>query len=351
MPAGSEPRARPPIYDRHQFVVIALVLVALTAYFNWGHLLPVPGAFGEVDRRSGQVTYNEWMWLSVIVTGFYLVFGVAGRFAFSTASFVGLGAYLSHYLTSSGNNWSVGFVASIVVASVVGFGFALVVRKAHHFYFAVATLGLAELMLIVFRQWDVLVGRPGGEIRSVRDMTIFGLEIDTRYRHFYVWLVALAIVLVIAALIERSPLRRTAIAARDNPTVSETVGVDVHWPGIVLFTLGCAIAAAAGSLFVHTRALGTPETFGLELGIGIFVVLILGGLHSMFGAVIGAWFYVYVPLYLEQWERWTQVIWGLVLVAVMILFPEGLVGVWHRIVGTSSPGDTRRSLLDRIASR
>ncbi len=323
----------PAIYGRHQFASITGVLVLLALYFNFGHHLGLPGVFGEIDKRSAQVTFNEWMWLSVIVTGFYLVFGVAGRFAFSTASFVGVGAYSSHYVTSSGNNWAVGFVVAVGISLLLGLIFAFVVRKAQHFYFAVATLGLAELILLVLRRWDRLVGRPGGEIRGVQDVSIFGVELDSRYRHFYLWLALLGVVLTIAALIERSPLRRTAIAARDNYTVSETVGVSVQWVGIVLFTLGCTIAGAAGSIFVHTRGLGTPDTFGIQLGIGIFVVLILGGMHSLFGALVGAWFYIYIPEYLERWEEWTQVIWGMVLIGVMILFPDGIVGIWHRMVG------------------
>lgn len=341
-------KASPPVYDRRQFLVIVVVLAAITAYFNWGHYLPVPGAFGEVDKRSAQVTFNEWMWLSVVVTGFYLVFGVAGRFAFSTASFVGLGAYASHYATSSGNNWLVGLAVALVAAAVLGFVFAFLVRNAHHFYFAVATLGLAELLLLVFRRWDVLTGRPGGEIRGVQDAAVFGFDFDSRYRHFYLWLVLLAAVLVVTALIERSPLRRHAIASRDKSTVSETLGIDVHWPGIVLFTLGCVIASAAGSVFVHTRGLGTTETFGLELGIGIFVALILGGLNSMFGAIIGAWFYIYVPTYIERWEEWTQVIWGLGLITVMVLFPDGLVGLWRRLSGRGPSPAFRGVLLARL---
>ena len=333
-PAASDRRAGPlvpEIYRQRHWLTTALVLLGMALYFHYGHLLPVPGRFGEVDKRSGQTLYNEWLWLSAIVIGFFLVFGIAGRFAFSTASFVGLGAYVSHYATSSGNNWTVGLIAAMVTGFVVASVFAVLVRKAHHFYFAVATLGLAELLLLVFRRTERFTGRPGGEITGVRDATLFGFEFDSRYRHFWLLLVFLAIALAIAVLVMRSPLRRDAIAARDKPEVAETLGIDPAWIGIVMFTVGSVIAAAAGSIFVHTRQLGTPETFGLELGIGIFIVLILGGMHSPFGPIIGAWVYVYAPLYLERWEEWTQAIWGLVLVGVMIAFPDGLIGVFERI--------------------
>lgn len=339
MRPGSDPAApaarraaRPPAWSGHQYLSVALVLAAIALYFQFGAGLGVPGAFGSVDKLSGTVVFNEWIWLAAVVTGFHLVFGVAGRFAFSTAAFVGVGAYTSHYVTRGGTlGWAVGFAAAVAVAVVLGGAFALLLRRAQHFYFAVATLGLAEVLVLVMRRWELLTGRSSGEIAGAADMWIFDLEIGSRYRQFFVLLAFLGIVLAVVALIQRSPLQRTAIAARDNPTVVETLGLDATRPGVVLFTLGCAISAAAGSLFVHTRGIGTPETFGLELGIGVFVAVILGGLHSMWGGLVGAWFYVYVPLYLERWEEWTQVIWGAVLVVVMVALPEGLAGVAGRI--------------------
>lgn len=324
--------ARPPAHRQRTYLRIAVVITALVLYFEQGHHLPVPGVFGEVDRGSAQVLFNEWVLLSAVVTGFYFVFGVAGRFAFSTAAFVGLGAYLSHYVTRTSDlNWIIGLVVAGVTAFVVGLAFSLALRRSEHFYFAVATLGLGEVLLLVFRRSERLTGRSSAEISGVTDLDLFGWVADTRVRHFYVLVVLLAVVLVVGAFIERSPVRREAIAARDNRIVAEVTGLDAARPGIVLFTFGCVISAVAGSVFVHTRQLGTPETFGLELGIGIFVALILGGLHSLWGGLVGAWFYVYVPEYLERLENWTQVIWGAVLIVVMVLFPEGLIGLIGRL--------------------
>lgn len=338
---------RPPAYREHTFVAIALVLLSLALFFKFGHNLPIPGVFGETDRRSAQVVYNEWIFLAAVVTGFYFVFGLAGRFAFSTASFVGLGAYVSHYATrTSGHNWVVGLAAACAAAFVVGLVFSLALRKSEHFYFAVGTLGLGEVLLLVFRRMERLTGRTSAEISGVRDLSIMGWVADTRERHFVVLLAFLGVVLLIGAFIARSPVQREAIAGRDNRVVAGVTGLAPARVGVAMFTLGCVISGAAGSIFVHTRQLGTPETFGIELGIGIFVALILGGLHSLWGGLVGAWFYVYVPEYLEQLEEWTQVIWGAALIIVMILFPDGLVGLWQRttaLIARLRPGDGERS--------
>lgn len=334
MQPGSERSLRPQVWRQRQYLTIFVVLALIAVYFQFGAHLPVPGAFGKVDLASGQTHFNEWLLLSAVTTSFYLVFGIGGRFAFSMAAFYGLGAYVSHWVTrTSRHNFLIGTAVAVCIAAVIALGFAVLVRRAHHFYFAVATLGLAEVFLLLFQRVHRLTGKSSAEISGSKKIDILGWAATTRYRHFWVIVVALGLVLLIAALIERSAFATRAIASRDNPVVSETLAIDSTRPGIVLFVLGSSLAAMVGSLFVHTRSVGTPETFGLKLGIGIFVALILGGLHSMWGGVIGAWFYTFVPLYLTKLERWTQVIWGLVLVVVMIAMPEGLVGAFRWVRG------------------
>ena len=176
-------------------------------------------------------------------------------------------------------------------------------------------------------------GSTTGEISGTADIDVFGFVFDSRPRQFWLLLGFLGSVLVVGYLIERSPLRRDAIVGSRRPRPRrvarrpESPGRhrDVH--------LGAVIAGIAGALYVHTRGFASPETFGINLGLGVFVVLILGGMHSLWGALVGAWFYIYVPLYLGRWEEWSQVVWGLVLLVVMIALPTGLVGVWQRLIG------------------
>ncbi len=336
MPPASDPALRPPAWRQHHYLAIGAVVGAIALYVQFGQYLHLPGLFGSIHKQSGLSAFNEWLLLAGLTTSFYLVFGLAGRFAFSMAAFYGLGAYVSHWATrTSRHNFLVGTLAAMVIAVLLATAFAVLVRKAHHFYFAVATLGLSEVLLLLFQRVRRLSGKSSAEIGNAKKIDLFGWAAHTRYRHVWVILAALALVLVVVAAVERSALARRAVATRDNPTVAETLGIDSTRPGITLFVLGSALAAMFGSLFVHTRSVGTPETFGLKLGIAVFVALILGGLHSMWGGLIGAWFYTYIPQYLTGLQQWTQVIWGAVLVLVMIVLPEGLVGVFrwlrHRI--------------------
>lgn len=327
-----EAQVRPAAWRDRSYLAVGLVLVALALYQQHGDRLPVPGAFGNVGKLSGLVTFNQWLLLAAAVTSFWMVFGVAGRFAFSTASFVGLGAYVSHYLTRDSDlPVLAGALVATAVGAAVALAFVLLLRRAQHFYFAVATLGLAEVLLLVFGRWERLTGRSSGEISGARDISLAGWAVDSRFRSMLVLLGFLGAVLVLGMLLRRSPVERIAVACRDHPAVAASLGYDPERPGVVLFTVGSGLATLAGALFVHTRGLANTDSFGLELGIAVFVALILGGLHSPWGGLIGSWAYVYAPMYLERWEEWTGVLWGAVLVVVMMVFPEGLVGVAGRI--------------------
>jgi branched-chain amino acid transport system permease protein len=139
------------------------------------------------------------------------------------------------------------------------------------------------------------------------------------------------VALLIVSLIERSPLRREAIAARDAPMVARTLGIPVAWIQVIMFVLGSVFAAVAGSLYAQWQGVISPDTFGIDLSIGIFLMAILGGLGSMWGVIIGAAFYVFIPQYLQSFSQYQNIIYGGLLVVILVLLPEGLVGIAARV--------------------
>jgi ABC-type branched-subunit amino acid transport system ATPase component/ABC-type branched-subunit amino acid transport system permease subunit len=223
-------------------------------------------------------------------------------------------------------------------------------RRASEFYLAIATLGLSEILLEVIRRWTDFSGALGGDTTAgIRPITIFGFEFTAGngYRIFWVWLAALALVMLLAVFIARSPLQREVIAGRDQHLVAANLGVPTLKRRVTMFVLGSAIAAAAGAVFVHTKGFANADSFDINLGLGIFVMLILGGLDSRWGPVVGAAFYVFIPQWLQggvlgisgptltvhvfgQDHRagdFRDIFFGVLLVLTMIVFPEGLVGV------------------------
>ena len=227
-------------------------------------------------------------------------------------------------------------------------------RRASEFYLAIATLGLSEILLEIMRKWTDFTGSAGDVTAGIKPIDYwFGHEVSqlNQYAQFWVWFIAFAIAMVVAIWLARSPVQRETIAMRDQPQVAATLGVPTLKRRITMFVLGSGIAAAAGALFVHTKGFANPEDFNITLGLGIFVILILGGIDSRWGPVVGAAFYVFVPQWLQggifgisgldftvkvfgqehRFGDFRDIFFGSLLVITMIAFPEGLVGIGRRI--------------------
>jgi ABC-type branched-subunit amino acid transport system ATPase component/ABC-type branched-subunit amino acid transport system permease subunit len=326
------------------YVWLGLFLLGVALFRQFG----VSG-FGDTDL------VNTWLYYCVIVVGFYLVFGVSGQFAFSQAVFAGVGAYTSAWATRIAlfgvDSFWMGLVVAIVITAVIATAFAFLMRRASHFYFAIATLGLSEIILEVLRKWTDFSGASGDTTSGIRHISLFGYPLDNPYRIFWVWFGALALVLLLTIFLDRSPVQREAIATRDQDTVAATLGVAILRSRITMFVLGSTIAGIGGAIFAHSKGFATPDSFGIDLGLGIFVMLILGGIDSRWGPIVGAAFYVFVPQWLQggvlgisgvdftvnvfgQEHRlgdFRDLFFGSLLIIVMIAFPEGLVGIGRRV--------------------
>jgi branched-chain amino acid transport system permease protein len=308
-------RFRPPIYRYHQYRTVLLVTAAV------GILVPT-----MVHSRLEQSLVNFWLEYSIMTVGFYVVFGMAGQFAFSQAFMVGLGAYTSAYIGATQPFW-VAFLVAIAFSAVLAAIFALLVRRSSQFYFAVATLGLSEIGILVFNQATHFTGLAGQRL-NIKSPSLFGYSFDTQMKFFFLALGLLFGALMVASFIERSPVRREAIAVRDKPLVTSTLGIPLLKYKIVMYVIGSGIAAAAGSLYAHWQGVIAPDAFDVNLGIAIFLMLILGGADSKWGALLGAAFYTWVPDYLHSVAEYKEIVYGGLLVIVIVVLPEGLIGVF-----------------------
>lgn len=308
--------ARPPVYRQRQLGVLVVVLGAMC-------LLPLRYD-GDLDLRI----MGEWLTLSTLGVSFWLVFGLGGVFAFSHPAFYAVGAYTSVWAAEGRSPW-LGLLAATVVCALVAAAFMLIGRRTTHFAFGIATLAFSFLSVVVLTNWESFTA-PGGEVVSgIEAPSLFGATLDTPFRQYWLMLGALAVVLLLVVLIERSPVRREALAARDNPVLATAWGVPVGRLKFTTFVIGSAMAGAAGSLFAHRVRSVTPDSFPVELGLDIFVIVLLGGIGSMWGALLGAAYVTWFPEYTESLEEYQGVINGALLVAIIIFLPAGLIGIGH----------------------
>lgn len=302
----------------------------------------------RISGLAGENTYNLWLFYATVVVGFWFVFGLAGQFAFSQAAFAGLGGYAYNWASRHHTFW-VGLVFAIVASGALAGLFALLVRRASHFYFAIATLGLGEILHLVFTKWDAFTGGLGGEAIGVRSISVNGHALTSGTQVFWFLLAMLGLALLAGMLLERSPVRREVIATRDHESVAATLGTPVLRLRVSLFMLGSVVAGVAGAVFVAWKGFATPDTFGLELAIGVFLMLIVGGVDSLWGPVLGAAFYVYIPEWLHRFSEYKDVIYGGLLVVAVLVVPEGFVGIVRRL-GSRFRSDREMSVPSRHAA-
>lgn len=324
------PAYGPPVYRRHYYLQILV----------FAGLLGIVGLlWAGDDYRLGVLTTS--MTFAIAAVGLYFAYSLGGLFAFSQGAFMGVGAYVSAQVAAE-NGFLLGLLSAIVVTFLVALALGLVLRKARHLYFAIGALGFAEIAVLLFRNWTPLAGEgQSGALYAIEPPNIAGYDFLTGEQVFWFTLPLTCVVLFICALVERSPVRRNALATKEIPAVAEASGVPIYMVTIVLFGFGSALAGLSGSLAAHTLGSITPDAFTVGVAINLYLMILLGGLRSMWGAVVGAFFVVWLPELLRPVQSYTTVVFSLLLLLTIIVLPAGIVGTL---------GDATRKLVRRARS-
>jgi branched-chain amino acid transport system permease protein len=311
---GRMPAYGPPVYRRPYFLQIILFAALMAA---------LGGVWSEDIYRLGVLTTS--LTFAIAAIGLYFAYSLGGLFAFSQGAFMGLGAYVSAQLAAE-RGFLVGAVAGIVVTFVVALALGTLLRRARHLYFAIGVLAFAEVLVLLFRNWGPLSDDSAGAVYGIDTPSIAGYDFRSGEQVFWFMLAVTCIVLVLGALVERSPARRHALASKEIPAVAEASGVRVYTVTILLFGFGSALGGLAGVLSAHTLGSITPEAFTVGVAINIYLMILLGGLRSIWGPVVGAFFVVWLPELLRPVKEYQTVIFSLLLLVTIIVLPLGIVG-------------------------
>lgn len=261
---------------------------------------------------------------AVIVLSLNLLVGYAGQISLGHAGFVGLGAYASAVLPAH-FGWHP-LLALAAGAAGTGLLALLVARpilrlKGH--YLAMATLGLGVIINIVIRNEAGWTGGPDG--MPVQSMELFGYEL-VRDIQWY-WVVAVLLLLSVwgALNLIDSPFGRALRGLHGSEIASQVVGVDVPRYKTTVFVLSAVAASVMGSILAHYVGFVTPEIANFFHSIELVTMVVVGGMASVFGSVLGAVLLTALPQALATFEGWEIVVFGAILMLCMIFLPRGLV--------------------------
>jgi branched-chain amino acid transport system permease protein len=213
-------------------------------------------------------------------------------------------------------------VLTSLIAIVVG-GPALKL-KGH--YLAMATLAFGIIVFIIFNEEAGFTGGPDG-MTGIPGLSIFGFKLNAERYYYLVWGIALLVFLFTTNIIQSSA-GRALRAIHSSEAAAMAMGVNVPGCKIVVFAYSAGLASLAGSLYAHYMNFLNPSTFDIFFGIKLLIMISLGGIHYIWGAVIGAVIVTFLSYeWLHYFEELEILVYGLILLMITVFLPQGLAGI------------------------
>ena len=272
--------------------------------------------------------------------GLMILTGHTGQVSFGHAGFLGIGAYAHSILLSYGVPFTISIIITGALAGILGMALGRSASKMHGFYLAIATLAFGILIETVFGEWGSLTGGHMG--LAVPSLKVFGVPLNDVWQQYYLDLLFALLVIWGAANLFRSPTGRSFVAVRDSELSARCLGVNVEWAKIQSFGVSAAITGLAGALLAHHLTYLAPEVFGVLESLKLMLMIVVGGLGTILGAILGAIVISILPVGLSflkdvlppsigQTAGIEPLLFGLIIVLVIVFEPGGLYGRWMKI--------------------
>lgn len=275
----------------------------------------------------------------ILAVSLNLVTGTAGLVSLGHAAFYAVGAYTAAIVAArTGWGLEATLPASVFVAGAIAFIVAIPAIRLVRIFFTVATLSVGEIINITILNWDGLTRGPMG-MRSIPPLRLFGWPLGGRLATYFTIAVVMVLVIVTVHRLTNSPYGNALRAVREDEQSANGMGLGVDRMKVGVFAIGGGLAGAAGCLLAQSTGYISPDMFGLDQSILILTMVVVGGLGSLPGAVVGACLLVLVPELARGAGHLRTVLVGLVLYLSILLLPKGLVAeAWAlRRVGNPRP--------------
>ncbi|MBZ0273106.1 branched-chain amino acid ABC transporter permease [bacterium] len=264
----------------------------------------------------------------VVALGLNILVGYTGQISLGHAAFLAIGGYVSVLLVARGAPFLAAMMAGGVVAAAFGFLLGLPALRMEGPYLTIATLGFGIATQQILGRFDFTGGHMG---LHTAPLSIFGIELRTDAGR-YALIVPIAVLCVLAAYnITRSRVGRAFTAVRDSDVAAASTGVNLTYYKTLAFAVSAFFTGVAGSMLAHSTGFIAPENFDLFLSIKLLAMVVVGGLGSILGSVLGATLLTIVEQTLSGYREAAAMIFGAVMIAVVLFEPLGLRGRWLKI--------------------
>ena len=270
----------------------------------------------------------------VLGLGLNIVVGLGGLLHLGYAAFYAVGAYtyalLNHHF---GISFWICLPIGAGLATIMGILLAIPVLRLRGDYLAIVTLGFGEVIRIVLENWNDFSFGPSG-VANIPRPGFFGMSMKLQTATIYIYFIMIAMVLFtifVVRRLENSRIGRAWIAMREDEIASESMGIDITKSKITTFALGAFWAGMVGVIFAAKTTFINPASFTLWESVMILCVVVIGGMGSIFGVVLGALILILLPEYLRAFSEYRMLMFGAILVLMMVFRPGGIISNIRKI--------------------
>lgn len=260
--------------------------------------------------------------------GLNIVIGYAGLLDLGFVAFYAVGAYTYALLSSSQLGLHLPFFAVLSIAAfagaIAGILLGIPVLRLRGDYLAIVTLGFGEIIRVLINNADRVTNGPQG-ITGLDRINVFGLQLATPVHFYWLLLGTVFIAGFFVYRLERSLLGKTWLAIREDQDAAVGVGIDKTRVKLIAFATSAVIGSVAGVIFAAMQRFVSPESFSLNESVLVVLIIVIGGIGNIVGVVVGALVLVVMPELLRGYAEYRMLLLGLVMMALIILRPRGIV--------------------------
>lgn len=265
---------------------------------------------------------------AAVAVSLNIVIGYAGQFALSHAAFYGLGAYLSSILVRDAGMafWTslpLALIGVGVFAAVIGYP---ALRFTGGIHLALITFACGELMKLVASNWDSMTGGTQGMRLSHSPESVLGIDFTSNTSMYGLALAVLAVTLVASVWVRQSRFGRALVAIREDEVLAASIGINVTFHKLGAFVLSSMLAGLAGIVYAPFVGFISPDMMSTSESVAMVGMLIVGGIGTVLGPVIGVLVFLGLPEVLRVAKFYRLVILGVVIVLTVLFLPRGIVG-------------------------
>ena len=289
-----------------------------------------------------QVVTLAYIW-AIATYGLNIILGFAGQLSLAHAGFFGVGAYTVGLLgTGAGVSFWIGLPAAVALSALAGYAVGSLCLRSKGHYFAIFTLAVGIIIHLVIQKWESLTHGPIGVI-GIQGPTALGpIDVGSSAARCYIVLACLVVSIAVSVRIVHSSLGRRLMAVRESEALAASVGIDVMRTKRTAFTLSAAFAGLAGALYAGYIGYLGPEVASVEVTFNTLLYLMVGGLGTISGPLIGTFIVYGLSQILQVLQDYQMIVFGAALVLLIVFMPGGLAGAVRRAQHRAGPAPVAR---------